>query len=127
MNHEQEVCFHGDLDYKRSLTQRVCRSTLAAKAAHLADAVEASDWLAVLLAEALEGDVNLKDWIEIVNKHHRVSVTDARASTSTGRRTTPARQRTGAWRSKARCYARQCDGRTRACDGWTACRTLQTS
>ena len=79
MNHEQEVCFHGDLDYKRSLTQRVCRSTLAAEAAHLADAVEASDWLAVLLAEALEGDVNLKDCIEIVNRRHRVYVTDAQS------------------------------------------------
>ena len=36
--------------------KRVCRSTLAAEASHLSEAVEAGDWLAVLLDEALMED-----------------------------------------------------------------------
>ena len=36
------------LDYKSAIAQRACRSTLAAEASHLADAIEATDWLAFL-------------------------------------------------------------------------------
>ena len=39
------------LDCKSSMTQHVCRSTLAAEAAHLANAVEIVYWTAVILAD----------------------------------------------------------------------------
>ena len=67
------------LSFQSQQTKRVCRSTLAAEAAHLAEAVEAGDWLAVLLAEALEGDIDLKNWDKIVESRERVYVTDARS------------------------------------------------
>ena len=42
------------ISYHSSLTKRVCRSTLAAEASHLAEAVEAGDWIAVLLGDLLK-------------------------------------------------------------------------
>ena len=60
-------------------TKRVCRSTLAAEASHLAEAVESGDWIAVLLEEALVGDLDLKNWPEIVERRDRIYVTDARS------------------------------------------------
>ena len=49
------------LDWKSGMTQRVCRSTLAAEAAHLANAVEIVDWTAVLLRETLRPYVDLRN------------------------------------------------------------------
>ena len=60
-------------------TKRVCRSTLAAEASHLAEAVASGDWIAVLLEEALVGDLDLKNWPEIVERRDRIYVTDARS------------------------------------------------
>ena len=67
------------LAFHSGMTKRVCRSTLAAKASHLAEAVEAGDWCIVLLEEALSGEVNLKDWPEVIQRRRRVYVTDARS------------------------------------------------
>ena len=67
------------MDYRSSTTQRVCRSTLAAEASHLADSLEAAEWLSVLLDEALSGKLNLKDWQSSVQKRTRVFVTDAQS------------------------------------------------
>ena len=67
------------LTFRSSLTKRVCRSTLAAEASHLAEAVEVGDWIAVVLEEALVGEVDLKHWDEIVERRQRVYVTDARS------------------------------------------------
>lgn len=52
------------LTYHSTQTKRVCRSTLAAEAAHLAEAVEAGDWV-----------IDLKHWDSIF----RVYVTDAQS------------------------------------------------
>ena len=60
------ICFHS------GQTKRVCRSTLAAEASHLAEAIETGDWVSVLLEEALCGDINLKEWPSIVEKRKRV-------------------------------------------------------
>ena len=68
------------LSFHSTQTKRVCRSTLAAEAAHLAEAVGAGDWVAVLLAEALEEHINLKEWDKIVEKRACVYVTGARRS-----------------------------------------------
>ena len=67
------------LSFHSGQTKRVCRSTLAAEASHLAEAVEAGDWCACLLEEALSGDLNLKDWPAIIQRRRRVYVTDARS------------------------------------------------
>jgi hypothetical protein len=67
------------MDYRSSTTQRVCRSTLAAEASHLADSLEAAEWLSVLLDEAVSGKLNLKDWQSSVQKRTRVFVTDAQS------------------------------------------------
>ena len=56
------------LAFHSSQTKRVCRSTLAAEASHLAEAVEAGDWCCCLLEEALSGELNLKDWPSIIHK-----------------------------------------------------------
>lgn len=65
--------------YQSSQTKRVCRSTLAAEASHLSSAVEAGDWLSVLLAECLEGDIDLKNWDKIVEARRKIYVTDAQS------------------------------------------------
>ena len=67
------------LSYHSSLTKRVCRSTLAAEASHLAEAVEAGDWIIVWLEEALTGDVDLRNWPEVFRRRRRAYVTDARS------------------------------------------------
>ena len=67
------------LAYHSGLTKRVCRSTLAAEASHLAEAVETGDWIIVLLEEALTGKVDLRNWTDIIEKRPRVYVTDARS------------------------------------------------
>ncbi|CAK0792796.1 unnamed protein product [Prorocentrum cordatum] len=54
------------MDYSSKSTQRVCRSTLAAEASHLADSLEAGEWLCVLLEEVFNPKINLKDWQKIV-------------------------------------------------------------
>lgn len=50
------------LAFHSGMTKRVCRSTLAAEASRLAEAVESGDWCIVLLEEAFSGEMNLKDW-----------------------------------------------------------------
>ena len=67
------------LAFHSSQTKRVCRSTLAAEASHLSEAVEAGDWLAVLLDEALHGRQDLKHWDQLVEKRKRVYVTDSQS------------------------------------------------
>lgn len=67
------MCFHS------SQTKRVCRSTLAAEASHLAEAVEAGDWCICLLEEALTGNLDLKNWPDVIRRRRRVYVTDARS------------------------------------------------
>eukprot|EP00439_Symbiodinium_sp_Y106_P022669 s217_g2.t2 len=67
------------LAFHSGQTKRVCRSTLAAEASHLAEAVEAGDWLTVLLEEALTNEVDLKSWPEVIERRDRVYVTDARS------------------------------------------------
>lgn len=67
------------LSFQSSMTKRVCRSTLAAEASHVAEAVGAGDWAAVLLEEALSGDVDLQNWSSVVQQRTRVYVTDARS------------------------------------------------
>ena len=67
------MCFHS------SQTKRVCRSTLAAEASHLAEAVEAGDWCICLLEEALTGQLDLKNWPDVIRRRRRVYVTDARS------------------------------------------------
>ena len=46
----------GTVQRSSATTKRVCRSTLAAEASHLAEAVEAGDWITVLPEEALTGN-----------------------------------------------------------------------
>ena len=67
------------IGYHSSQTKRVCRSTLAAEASHLAEAVEAGDWAIVLLEEALTGQLDLKNWDKLIEKRPRAYVTDARS------------------------------------------------
>ena len=67
------------IGYHSSQTKRVCRSTLAAEASHLAEAVEAGDWAIVLLEEALTGQVDLKNWDKLIEKRSRAYATDARS------------------------------------------------
>ena len=67
------------LAFHSSLTKRVCRSTLAAEASHLAEAVEAGDWIIVLLEEALSGELDLSSWPSIVERRRRAYITDARS------------------------------------------------
>ena len=67
------------LAFHSGMTKRVCRSTLAAEASHLAEAVEAGDWITVLLEEALTGSLDLRGWPEIIGRREKVYVTDARS------------------------------------------------
>ncbi|CAK0894249.1 unnamed protein product [Prorocentrum cordatum] len=67
------------LDWKSGMTQRVCRSTLAAEASHLADAVEAVDWAAVLFREATNVSVDLLNWQGEVQRLPRFWATDAKS------------------------------------------------
>jgi hypothetical protein len=67
------------LDWKSGMTQRVCRSTLAAEASHLADAVEAVDWAAVVLQEILKGRVDLKHWQRVAAATPRFWATDSKS------------------------------------------------
>ena len=67
------ICFHS------GQTKRVCRSTLAAEASHLAEAVEAGDWVMALLEEALNGNIDLRNWSSVIEKRQRVYVTDAKS------------------------------------------------
>ena len=67
------------MDWKTGMTQRVCRSTLAAEASHLADAVEAVDWCAVLLQEMLKGKVDLKNWQSVAAMTPRFWATDCKS------------------------------------------------
>lgn len=54
LNGEESRC--NILSFHSGVTKRACRSTLAAEASHLAEAVEAGDWIIVLLEEALLGE-----------------------------------------------------------------------
>ena len=67
------------LAFQSSQTKRVCRSTLAAEASHLAEAVEAGDWICILLEEALTGSLDLRNWQETIHRRQRVYVTDAKS------------------------------------------------
>ena len=65
------------LAFQSGQTKRVCRSTLAAEASHLAEAVEAGDWCSYLLE--VSGEPILKDWPSIIHQRKRAYVTDARS------------------------------------------------
>ncbi|CAK0891172.1 unnamed protein product [Prorocentrum cordatum] len=67
------------LDWKSGMAQRVCRSTSAAEASHLADAVEAVDWAAVLFREATNVSVDLLNWQGEVQRLPRFWATDAKS------------------------------------------------
>ena len=67
------------IGYYSGVTKRVCRSTLAAEASHSAEAVESGDWVTVLLEEALTGELDLKNWPEVIARREKVYVTDARS------------------------------------------------
>eukprot|EP00959_Pyramimonas_sp_CCMP1952_P453658 9468585-Pyramimonas_sp.AAC.1 len=67
------------MDYSSKSTQRVCRSTLAAEASHLADSLEAGEWLCVLLEEVSNPKIELKNWQKIVARRSRVFLTDAKS------------------------------------------------
>ncbi|CAK0789613.1 unnamed protein product [Prorocentrum cordatum] len=67
------------LDWKSGMTQRVRRSTLAAEASHLVDAVEAVDWAAVLFREAMNVSVDLLNWQGEVQRLPRFWATDAKS------------------------------------------------
>ena len=60
------------LAYYSGVTKRVCRSTLAAEASHLAEAVEMGDWVTVLLEEALTGELDLKNWPDVIARRESV-------------------------------------------------------
>ena len=67
------------LDWKSGMTHRVCRSTLAAEASHLANAVEIVDWTAAFVREDLDSKTNLRGWQNEVQKLSRFWATDARS------------------------------------------------
>ena len=67
------------LDWKSGMTQRVCRSTLAAEASHLANAVEIVDWTAVFLQEILRIRVDLRDWQMEAGRVKRFWATDCKS------------------------------------------------
>ena len=67
------------LDWKTGMTERVCRSTLAAEARHLANAVEAVDWATVVLQEILKGKLNLKRWQEAATTTPRFWAMDCKS------------------------------------------------
>ena len=67
------------LAFQSSQTKRVCRSTLAAEASHLAEAVEAGDWICILLEEALKGNLDLRNWQETIYRRQQVYVTGAKS------------------------------------------------
>ena len=50
------------LGWKSGLARRACRSTLAAEASNLAEAVEAVDWVSVFVQEVLRPKIDLKAW-----------------------------------------------------------------
>ena len=54
----------------------LCRLTRAAEASHLA---ESGDWIIVLLEEALTGEVDLRNWTQVIERRKRVYVTDAKS------------------------------------------------
>ena len=65
--------------YQSPQTSSACRSTLASEASHLFSAVEAGDWLVVVLAECLEGAIDFQNWDKIVEARRKVYVTDAQS------------------------------------------------
>ena len=67
------------LGFHSGVAKRVCRSTLAAEASRLAEAVEAGDWGIVLLEEAPSGDVDLRNWPQVIQRWKHMYVTDARS------------------------------------------------
>ncbi|CAK0840099.1 unnamed protein product [Prorocentrum cordatum] len=67
------------MDYSSKSTQRVCRGTLAAEASHLADSLEAGEWLCVLLEEVFNPRIDLKNWQKIVARRIRVFLTDVKS------------------------------------------------
>lgn len=68
------------LDWVSHLTQRVCRSTLAAEASHLVSTMEITDWVAMLVCEFRFGrNCDLRSWPHHVESINRVWVTDARS------------------------------------------------
>ena len=68
------------MDSGTSLTRRVCRSTLAAEAAHLAEGVEQADWLCVFMAEILDEEpVSMRNWQDAVDRRKRIWCVDAKS------------------------------------------------
>ena len=66
-------------NWKTGMTERVCRSTLAAEASHLANAVETVDWATIVLQEILKGKLNLKRWQEAATATPRFWATDCKS------------------------------------------------
>ena len=50
------------LDWRSGMEQRVCRSTLAVEASHLADVVDAVDWATMVLRDVIQPHVRLSNW-----------------------------------------------------------------
>ena len=67
------------VDWQTGMTSRVCRSTLAAEAAHLANGIEGADWLCVLLEEVRQPDLNLKNWQSYIDNTKQIWITDAKS------------------------------------------------
>ena len=67
------------LDWRSGLTQRVCRSTLAAEASHLAGAVETVNWTVIFVLETLRPKVDLRNWQHEVCAVKRFWATDAKS------------------------------------------------
>ena len=76
---ENKVSAMAVLDWRSGMTQRVCRSTLAAEASHLAEAVEAVDWAAVFMQEVLQPSIDLRAWQQVVRTTARFWATDAKS------------------------------------------------
>ena len=66
------------LSYHSGQTKRVCGSTLAAEASHLAEAVEAGEDHGTV-GEALTRKVDLKNWSHVIERRQRTYVTDAKS------------------------------------------------
>ena len=96
------------LAFNSGQTKRVCRSTLAAEASHLAEAVEAGDWIIVVLEEALTGKV---DFAELAGGYPTAPA-DLRYRCPVRfrlfcKRTPPAPAPTRGWLLKEHCFARR--------------------
>ncbi|CAK9117104.1 unnamed protein product [Durusdinium trenchii] len=73
-SHRLEVA----LDVLECLLKRVVRSSLAAEVSQAAVAMEEADFLRALMAEALEKNFSLKNWLQSVARWRQVAVMDSK-------------------------------------------------